>query len=203
MMETNKYIIELEEMIASTANGQMPLYRIKGFNAPVFDSVGVNKLMPYKEPDIDVIRKEAYEEGHKDGMQLSIDDAKLKEEYRQGLNDAWETAKKISIMDSPTRDKIFGLVITSNIIDENSAPEAIEKIRQYEQKWEEQIQVGDEVDGKSGRGTITKISDAGVYFNIMWKNGLTGCYRMENFKKTGRHFPEIVEVLRKMQEVRE
>lgn len=203
MMETNKYIIELEEMIASTANGQMPLYRIKGFNAPVFDSVGVNKLMPYKEPDIDVIRKLAYEEGHKDGMQLSIDDAKLKEEYKRGLNDAWEAANKMLELNTDTRIKIFSCASFRNTIAIFSASECIERLQAYEQEKEEEIQVGDEVDGKSGRGTITKISDAGVYFNVMWKNGLTGCYRMENFKKTGRHFPEIVEVLRKMQEVRE
>jgi len=83
------------------------------------------------------------------------------------------------------------------------ASEAIEKIRQYEQEKEQQIQIGDEVNGKGGRGIITKISDDGNHFNVMWENGSTGYYMREDFKKTGKHFPEIAEVLRKMQEVRE
>ena len=47
--------------------------------------------------DLDVIRKEAYEEGYKEGMKLSIDDAKLKKEYQRGLNDAWDAARKIPL----------------------------------------------------------------------------------------------------------
>ena len=60
--------------------------------------------------------------------------------------------------------------------------------------------MGNEVNGKGGRGTITKISDDGDHFNVMWENGSTGYYMREDFKKTGRHFSEIAEVLRKMQE---
>ena len=67
MMETNKYIIELEEMIVSTADGQMPLYKIKGFNTPTFDSAGVSKLTPYTELDVEAIRDEAYDKGLNDG----------------------------------------------------------------------------------------------------------------------------------------
>ena len=82
------------------------------------------------------------------------------------------------------------------------AQEAIEKIRQYEQK-QEKIKAGNEVNGKGGRGVITKISDDGDHFNVMWENGSTGYYMIEDFKKTGRHFSEIAEVLRKMQEEKE
>ena len=42
-------------------------------------------------------------------------------------------------MDSRSRDEIFDLVIISNIFDENTASEAIEKIRQYEQEKKEII----------------------------------------------------------------
>lgn len=200
MMETNKYIIELEEMIVSTADGQMPLYKIKGFNTPTFDSDGVSKLIPYTELDVKTIRDEAYDKGLNDGWTNVHNECEAA--YQKGLYNAWDVARKISIMDSPTRDEIFGLVVTSNIIDENSALEAIEKIRKYEQEQDE-IKVGNEVDSKGCRGTITKISYDGDHFNVMWENGSTGYYMIEDFKKTGRHFPEIVDVLRKMQEVRE
>lgn len=160
------------------------------------------------EPDMEKVRKKVYDEWKKvydeslsevEDLAYKLYSPKINEAYQRGLKDAWECAKKISIMDSPTRDEIFGLVITSNIIDENFAPEAIEKIRQYEQEQEE-FKLGDEVDGKSGRGIITKISDDGDHFNVMWENGSTGYYMIEDFKKTGRRFSEIAEVLKKMQE---
>ena len=163
------------------------------------------------EPNMEKVRKKVYDEWKKvydeslsevEDLAYKLYSPKIDEAYQRGLKDAWECAKKISIMDSPTRDEIFGLVITSNIIDENSAPEAIEKIRQYEQEQEE-FKLWDEVDGKGCRGIITKISFNGDHFNIMWENGSTGYYMIGDFKKTGRNFPEIAEVLRKMQEVRE
>ena len=75
-------------------------------------------LTPYTEPDTEKIRKEAFDEGYQEGMQLSIDDAKLKEAYQkgladgrsqdakdfadmydsgysEGLKDAWDAARKI------------------------------------------------------------------------------------------------------------
>lgn len=90
----------------------------------------------YTEPDLEQVRKEAYEEGYAEGSKEDYDEAYLKG-YNQGLADAWETARKISSMDSRTRDEVFGLVITSNIFDENTAPEVIEKIRQHEQEKEQ------------------------------------------------------------------
>ena len=160
------------------------------------------------EPNMEKVRKKVYDEWKKvydeslsevEDLAYKLYSPKIDEAYQRGLKDAWECAKKISIMDSPTRDEIFGLVITSNIIDENSAPEAIEKIRQYEQEQEE-FKLWDEVDGKGGRGIITKISDDSDHFNVMWENGSTGYYMIKDFKKTGRHYPEIAEVLRKMKE---
>ena len=92
-------------------------------------------MTPYTEPDLEQVRKDAYEEGWKeaeDHYEKGYNDG-----YDTGLSDAWDAARKISSMNSPTRDEVFGLVITSNIFDENTASEAIEKIRQYEQGKEE------------------------------------------------------------------
>ena len=91
--------------------------------------------------DVETIRKEVHDKCMSEAEDLAykLYSPKIDEAYQRGLNDAWDVAKKISTMDSFTRDEIFGLVITSNIIDENSAPEAIEKIRKYEQKQDERI----------------------------------------------------------------
>ena len=200
MMETNKYIIEIPNNTA-----WLQWVKVSDKDGHVcFDFEYPEDLTPYIEPDLDAVKKEVHDKCMSEAEDLAykLYSPKIDEAYQRGLNDAWEAAKKISIMDSPTRDEIFGLVITSNIIDENSAPEAIEKIRKYEQEQDE-IKVGNEMNGKGGRGIITKISNDGDHFNIMWENGSTGYYMIEDFKKTGRHFPEIAEVLRKMQEVRE
>ena len=200
MMETNKYIIEIPDNTA-----WLQWVKVSDKDGHVcFDFKDPEDLTLYTEPNLDAVKKEVHDKCMSEAEDLAykLYSPKIDEAYQRGLNDAWDVAKKISIMDLPIRDEIFGLVVTSNIIDENSVPEVIEKIRKYEQEQDE-IKVGNEVNGKGGRGIITKISNDGDHFNIMWENGSTGYYMIEDFKKTGKHFPEIAEVLRKMQEVRE
>lgn len=105
-------------------------------------------LTPYTAPDLEQVRKEAYEQGRKDveTQFCSYDACKNRqEEYQRGLTDAWEAARKICLNDSDG-----GLTVTeiANIFDVSyyrdamkkySASEAIEKIRQYEQEKEEII----------------------------------------------------------------
>lgn len=96
--------------------------------------------------DVETIRKEAYAEGYKEGMQLSIDDAKLKESYQQGLSDAWWYMQKILLPSwlggygGDVIREIFEIEENHNIDEvvlNYSASEAIEKIREYERKQEE------------------------------------------------------------------
>ena len=95
--------------------------------------------------------------------------------------------------------EIFGMDKTiDDIMKESTASEAIEKIRQYEQEKEEQIQVGDEVIAPNGKGVVTEITD--IYVRIMYAKGSGQVVKSEDLTKTGRHFPEIAEVLRKMKE---
>ena len=128
------------------------------------------------------------------------------EAYQKGLSDAWEAARKIGYsLKSSIVAEIFGTPYSSQIFSGYSASEAIEKIQQYEQEQEEQIQVGDEV-----KNTQT---DARFIVTHMWVNnhgekGVSGFnYECSAFstaldlvRKTGRHFPEIAEVLQKMKE---
>ena len=60
------------------------------------------------------------------------------EAYQRGLNDAWEVAQKIANMPYGEEEKAFGSGGWS-FIDKHTASEAIEKIRQYEQKEQESI----------------------------------------------------------------
>lgn len=85
-------------------------------------------LTPYTEPDLEQIRKEAYEQGYKDGKYFGTDGA-----YRKGLADAWEAARKIASDDAGQNYVIFGQHFANVIFNTFTASEAIEEIRQYEQ----------------------------------------------------------------------
>lgn len=205
-MDTKKYIIEIPDNTAW-------LQWVKVFDKDghvYFDFKDPEDLTPYIEPDLDAVKKEVHDKCMSEAEDLAykLYSPKIDEAYQRGLNDAWEAARKIAC-DRPhggfhidTKQHIFGSSDYAYILANYNASEAIEEIRQYEQEQDE-IKVGNEVNGKCGRGIITKISNDGDHFNIMWENGSTGYYMIEDFKKTGKHFPEIAEVLRKMQEVRE
>jgi len=173
-----KYIVEvgrLERLYKASVNGN-------GKPNITWLSPEVD-LTPYTEPDLEQVRKEAYE---------------------KGLSDAWEAARKICtnwVLPDSVLSEIFGMNKTiDDIMKENTASEAIEKIRQYEQKKEE-IKVGDEVELKCGvRPAIymqgTKGSDE-IY--LLFKDGSCGLHsKSEIERKTGRHFPEIATILEKM-----
>ena len=197
----NKYIIELEELTVSTADGQMQLYKIKGFNTPTFDSAGVSKLTPYTELDAESLFNKAYDAGMEDGVANMHNECEAA--YQKGVNDMYAATRKICLntedgaLSIDTLSSIFGKASTYAMIRDYQPMEIISKLREYEQE-QEKIKVGNEVNGKGGRGIITKIGDDGAHFNVMWENGSTGYYMIEDFKKTGRHFPEIADVLRKM-----
>lgn len=107
-----KYIVELKknETLYKAAT------RESDGTAYVCSAIGT----PYTEPDMEQVRKEAYE---------------------QGLSDAWEAARKICtnwVLPDSVLSKIFGMDKTiDDIMKESTASEAIEKIRQYEQEKEE------------------------------------------------------------------
>ena len=203
MDEMKKYIIEFSE-------DPHTIRLIKVKNGDKFPITEFKTVKPYTEPDLDEIRARAYEEGLNDAKNKDTKDfADMYDSgYNEGLKDAWEAARKIPLnvneggLSANALTTIFGNKSIIQIFKEFSASEVVEKIRQYEQEQEE-FKLWDEVDGKGGRGIITKISDDSDHFNVMWENGSTGYYMIGDFKKTGRNFPEIAEVLRKMQEVRE
>lgn len=192
-----KYIVEigrLERLYKATINeqGKPEL----NWLAPVVD------LPSFTEPDLEQIRKEAYEEGYKDGLQLNIDDARLKEEYQQGLNDAWEAARKIIGMPESDLldlfDGVYSTLCTSvQVILKYDAFDSIHRIKKYEDSKLE-ITVGDEVKTEDGlkmviAALINKdfagLSDDGKFMFGELDGTIT---------RTGRHFPEIATVLKKM-----
>lgn len=129
--------------------------------------------------------------------------------YEQGLADAWEAARKMCMpvnrggMTDNTLIEIFGTPFTGEIITKNTAAEVIAKIKAYEEEQTE-IKVGDEItDGKSKCVVVEKYNDdTGFNQSHLYALDSSGrCFSIykHNFalywKKTGRHFPQIEELL--------
>lgn len=134
-----KYVIELEDKPFNRGNIDF-LYRVKGFNSLVFDMTGVSKLTPYTEPDTEKVREEAYDKGYMDAHVKSH--AETRRNYQRGVNDAWETARKIALpislggMKASEVKKMFG-VDWQYVLMNCTPAKAVEKIRQHEQEHED------------------------------------------------------------------
>lgn len=125
--------------------------------------------------------------------------------YEDGLNEAWELARKIVCLQKDGGKPVewledtFGSTRTDLVLRNYSALEAI---KQVEVKEHEEIKVGDVVtNDKDWEGVVTWISPLDEYLVIILKDGTALHWDKKDFKKTGRHFPQIEEVIKQMQEV--
>lgn len=170
----DKYIIEIEEVIKRY--GAPHIARIKGFNALVFDQYGLEKLKPYDGEDA----------------------------YDKGLNEAWEVAKWLYNNPVDIAEDIFNCDYLE-IYNKYTVQEVAHKIKEYEeqQKQDAEIKVGDEIVSGDAYVVVTYISPEGEWNGFTLnktKYGEKGqgytCMRNFNFwQKTGRHYPQIAEVL--------
>ena len=141
-----------------------------------------------------------------EGLKIQISKA-----YNRGLAEAWEAAKKIH--DGQISYEVFGLDKTGNGLSYASplnwgetitAQEVIAKIKEYEdkQKQDAEIKVGDEVVLNANatyenEKSIILAYDETIYpYNVLMSNGDTEWIKKDVIeRKTGRHFPQIAEVL--------
>lgn len=156
----------------------------------------------------------AYDKGYKSGLNDgNINDgtfaAKIKEAYNNGLNDAWECAKKIATdtgLNYEELGEIFGYTSMDTILTRFSASEAIDRIKKYEDKQkkvDDEIHVGDEVyslDSKY-KYVVLAFLDNGKIF-VLSGRGLTGLFISNQLHKTGRKYP-IMEILKKLNQLNE
>ena len=113
--------------------------------------------------------------------------------YSDGLNDAWELARKIeNELDIPTARSIFDSYRIADILDNFTPQEALAKLEAYEEN--KAIKVGDVVRRISGNEEyliITEEEDDSVYeygvidLKSMTIDRITG--DLSKFEKTGRH----------------
>ena len=157
-----------------------------------------------------------YKQGFKDGEDIEqkngavtkVEVAKM--EYERGLNDAWETARKIVSVGSTDKkmNEIFGddyyYMSSSAFFNKYSANEVMTKIKEYEKKQEEQVKeeefkVGDEVIWDAQRFVVLGINEAKWYYLWCLDNGLTYiCVCSKDLTKTGKSFPKLAELFKQM-----
>lgn len=135
----------------------------------------------------------------------------IDEAYQRGLSDAWEAARKIAVsaerggFSFAELSNIFGTRKTDVIFAENTAAKAIEKIRAYEERKKaekEKVKVGDEVIIAGVTGIVTKVPEGDEKrVCYMDASGTVYCNNAyAHIHKTGRHFPQVEELLQQMKE---
>ncbi|WP_303820941.1 hypothetical protein [Ruminococcus flavefaciens] len=163
-----RYIIELSEELKSADD---KYYMIKGIGNTMISTYEVSRLKKYERDD---------------------------EAYQRGLDEAWKAAEKVLMLESEELKEIFDVIYEEEVFGNFTPAKAIEKLRAYEEqkKAEDEIKVGDEVE-RNGitEGVITRIRTDDDWFQVMQSNGSSYGTQKSNLKKTGRHFPQVAELL--------
>lgn len=181
-----KYIIEIEDdsfIRYECFPGEEKLYIAKGFKSLVFDQNGLDKLTPYDESAAEL----------------------------RGAEKAWKMAQRIAQlpmwggMSGAELLECFGRESSAYIIDMPYA-EVAKKYELWQKKKtvDDEIKVGDEVRIKTDPSKIcivtnvTKVDDR-IHFSCMEPDGLVDWFSSATyFEKTGRHFPEVAKLLKKI-----
>lgn len=181
---------ECIEMLKEIKNS---LEEVVGFNAAFITDVSCDSAKFVIDQAILILENE-----NQSKMYKTLIDAS----YERGLNLAWECAKKMFTMPCIELQNIFPHISLLNPLDDVSPSEAIAKIKEYEErkKKDEEIKVGDEVVYLDRVFVITSIVK-NEYIMGFDSNGERCSYHYKTkLKKTGRTFPQIIEVLEKIKE---
>ena len=114
------------------------------------------------------------------------------EAEQRGREEAWELIKAIGKMSDEDMADCFGTSVIVNL----SYTEAREK---YD-AWKE-IKVGDEIRNGGVYGIVTlveKKKDDGICYHVVGNDGYVWYLNDLVTKRTGRHFPEVAELLEKL-----
>lgn len=151
------------------------------------------------------VYKRGYNDGYKNGIVVkNINDStfanakKIQEAYENGLNDVWEYVEKLGQLTIKEIYEVFGVEYDNiyGIIADYTPSEFIKAIKAYEEQ-ENEIHVGDEVVSIYGnRGYVTCITEDELC--VLYPDGTVGHSTATTYTKTGRHFPQIVEILEQL-----
>lgn len=120
-------------------------------------------------------------------------DEVIEKSYEDGMNYAWEMAKRIVTIEGRgglsmgELNRIFGTTLLSEIFTKFTSSEAAEKIKEWDEE-NKQIKVGDVVlygGNEDMQGIVTNVSIGDTIY-VMWDDGSCGMFPIEFFTKTGR-----------------
>ena len=175
-------------------------------------------------PYVEQARKEAYEKGYNNGYEDTVKNyedtcilvARAKDEGREeGRCEAWEAARKIALdkedggLDTVAYCEIFGYGKSFHtILKTFTASEVIAKIKEREDGKQEDLHVGDVVTFKTAygedSGIVVECHVPDVYPDvdkyIVWCGGKVEYIVKKGLTKTGTHFPEVADLLKKMKD---
>ena len=160
-------------------------------------SYSVENLTPYTEPDLEQVRKEAYEKGREYGK-------------IEGQAETWVCVKKIAFNPESVEcvDDIVRMGFDvgdgngwseaiEELFEKYTATEAIAKIKAWEDGKQE-IKVGDEVTEGNHNACALYENPDGTQVTVLKQDGTTAWWCKSAIHRTGRTFPEIAAVLEKM-----
>lgn len=178
----DKLIVEVKE-VASWGKGCEPIYKLKGFDG-TFTPHTIDAL-----PNCETV----YDTGYKDGLEK-----------------AWEIAKKIFIPKMAYEkaykhhelDIIFGENSTTFELAKMTIFEVMDKVDLYEKQKAEKDKPkdGDEVILDDGTKGVVVFSGSEGHLNVVNAFGGVRSYKITEVIKTGRHFPQMVEMMKKMRD---
>ena len=116
-----------------------------------------------------------------------------------GRQEAWECANKIAHREDEMRN-CFNDIPPAEVFARYSASEAMDRIKQYEQKQISKIKVGDEVEYCKLKYIVIRILKDGT-FEAIGACGVDSGLDLSKFRRTGKHYPLIQEILNEMTDV--
>lgn len=178
----DKLIVEVKE-VASWGKGCEPIYKLKGFDG-TFTPHTIDVL-----PNCEAV----YDKG-----------------FEHGLEKAWEVAKRIFIPKLAYEkaykrhelEIIFGKDIATFEFAKLTVFEVVDKVELYEKQKAEKdkIKDGDEVRLDDGTKGVVVFSSTDGHLNIVNAYGSMRSYNATQVVKTGRHFPQMVEMMKEMRD---
>jgi hypothetical protein len=153
-----------------------------------------------------------YRRGYEDGVVETekINDKAHNDGYNKGLHDAWDCARKIMLCEAKgglSTDKyteIFGNIATFQTLEILSASEAISAIKEYEEKHtDKQIKQWDEICGKDEPQNKLIVVGIGAWGDWHCVDNEGHAFKLGDeykkcWKKTGKSYPELANILEQL-----
>ena len=170
----------------------------------------LNNILTQRKTDMQKKLDDAYQNGLEEGKKQAKAQAHLDVchdiervahgNYQKGLDDAWDAAKKLAMMDTETSEEATGYFGLFRILENLTPGEAISKLRAYEEE-KNKIRFGDEVvvyDKHKGLVVSHENDDRDNIWVLIAQYSTPQDVPKSSVVKTGRQFG-IESILKEMQ----